>query len=107
MNYDAIIGVRAGSLLIAARRSLVKGIRLNLFHSRFDGVFNFKGKQKKGVTRIMVVTCKMRYWKSRGGGADADGDDTSNELVVGNVHLHHRMAKKAVQNGGRKYKDVC
>ena len=46
--HSEIIGVRVqdsperSSLLIAARRSLVKGIRLNLFHRRIDGTYTHK-----------------------------------------------------------------
>ena len=54
--------------MICGRRSLVRGIRLLVFHRMYDGPYNVKKKkqkktvQKTAVSRIMVAALKMSFF---------------------------------------------
>ena len=106
------IGVRGPepntSLMIAGRVSLVTGIRILVFHRLFDGMFRGvsgrKGKaaqDKAALSRILIASLKMRYFRTRGGGDEADSLD---EIKIANVHLYFRTAKRDVANGAAAYK---
>ena len=91
----------SSSLLICGRRSLVKGMRMLLFRLRVDGMYrkksNGKGAKhgnKMAMSRIMVVACKMRWFRIHGGGGE-----NADTLVLCNCHLHFMTAKKEVNNG--------
>ena len=68
------IGVRGpeegDSLMICGRESLVSGMRLLVFHRTRDGSYthtNKRTKEKKdktAVSRIMVASAKMRFWRT-------------------------------------------
>ena len=115
------IGVRGPepttSLMICGRASIVSGIRLLVFHRVFDGTYKISGRHKKqqvkgAVSRIMVASLKMRFFKIRGGGGDGisggggDGDEAEglDEIKIANVHLHFRTAKRDLQGGSAAYK---
>ena len=88
------------SLMICARPSLVPGMRMLLFELRHDGLFKPSKKNKTGhktmaKTRILVVSCKMRFFRFHGGG---------DELVLMNVHVHRMTAKKEISEGSRAFK---
>ena len=53
------------------------------------------------MTRVMIASLKMRYFRTRGGGDEAKSVD---ELTIINVHLNHMTAKKDVSNGALAYK---
>ena len=85
-------------------------------------------KRKMAVTRIMVVSCKMRFFRLQefhGEGGLAHGVQQStvvesasgsepatiqgggvqqDEFVVMTIHLHHATAKKDVENGSKSIK---
>lgn len=109
---EAFIGFRGlepgASLMICARPSIVPGMRLLLFELRNDGWFkpttkrnkggqNKVGAKKMAHTRILVVSCKMRFFRFHGGG---------DELVLMNVHVHRMTAKKEVSEGARAFKQL-
>ena len=106
------IGIRGpepqSSLMICARESLSSGIRLLLFHRILDGTYRPKSGQKskvKGaVSRIMIASVKMRYFRIRGGGADGDEDEECDEIKIANAHLNFRTAKRDLQGGAIAYK---
>ena len=108
------IGVRGpeegDSLMICGRESLVSGMRLLVFHRTKDGTYthtNKRTKEKKdktAVSRIMIASAKMRFWRTRGSG-EADSDDQDfDELRFANVHLNYKTAKKELHAGGESYK---
>ena len=108
------IGVRGpeegDSLMICGRESLVSGMRLLVFHRTRDGSYTVTNKRTKvkttkiAVSRIMVASAKMRFWRPRGSGeADSDPQDFD-EVRLANVHLHCLTAKKELDGGGRAYK---
>ena len=86
------------SILICARTSVVKGMRLLLYRVRHDGTIRQKRKSnrhrssvtKVAITRWMVAACRMRYW--------ALGDQDTITFMC--VHLNHMTAKKEVSKGG-------
>ena len=88
--------------------SLATGLRLLVYHRTYDGDYRTSGKGKKklkaAVSRIMIVSLKMRHVRIRGSGdhnADARDED---ELRIANVHLHCRTAKRDVLGGGKAAK---
>ena len=96
--------------MICGRESLVSGMRLLVFHRTKDGSYTHTNKRTKekvtktAVSRIMVASAKMRFWRTRGSG-EADSDDQDfGELRVANVHLHPKTAKKGLQAGGDSYR---
>ena len=105
------IGVRGTepktSLMIAGRVSLVTGIRLLVLHRLFDGQYRAPGKKGKAaqvkgaVSRILIASLKMRYFRTRGGGDEAEGLD---EITIANVHMHFRTAKRDLTGGAKAYK---
>ena len=110
------IGVRGPepmtSLMIAGRVSLVTGIRILVFHRLFDGMYRVSGRKgkaaqvKAALSRILVASLKMRYFRTRGGEDEAEGLD---EITIANVHLHFRTAKRDLQQGAtafRRFWDV-
>ena len=60
--------------MICARQSVVPGIRLLLPHRKNNGAYKAKAKAKAkvkvkhAISRIMIASAKMRYFKFRGGG---------------------------------------
>ena len=104
-QYIGIRGAEQGSsLVIAARTSIVKGVRLLLFRKREDGTFRAKktrggeGKKKAACSRILIVACQMRFSRITLHGSGEE-EIRENELVVVNVHLHYMTAKKEVSDG--------
>ena len=66
-----------------------------------------KGKPKKekcAVSRIMIASAKMRYFKIRGGGEEGEEDEDLDEVKIANAHLHCRTAKRELEAGGSAYK---
>ena len=72
-RYIGIRGIEPkSSLMIAARASLVKGMRMRYFRLRHDGPYSRKANTKTSTTqprtmcmaasKILVVTCKMRFF---------------------------------------------
>ena len=114
-QYLGLRGVEASkTVMICARKSLVKGMRLRLFRLILNGQYNAGKKEHKKTyvakSRILVVTLKMRFFrfdvddengtpKIHGGGARMD------ELTVMSVHLHYMCAKKAVKEGAQALKE--
>ena len=98
--------------MICARASLVKGIRLLVYHRTVDGPYTvsknrrkLKTKSKKmAVSRMMIASAKMRFWENRGSGEDGFVDQDADEFRLANVHLHYRTAKRDLQGGGEAYK---
>ena len=87
----------SSSLLICGRTSLVKGMRMLLFRLRPDGTYKKKSKGKRAKheprianTRIMVVACRMRFFRIHGGGGGdhGGGGEDDDTLVLVNSHLH-------------------
>ena len=109
-QHNQFVGVRGqeegSSLMICGRQSLVVGIRLKLFRRRVDGTYRVGGKRGKAkkvaVSKVMVATVKMRYFKIRGSGED--GSDCKDEITIVNVHLHCMTAKGDVSNGAHSKK---
>ena len=58
-------------------------------------------RQKGAASRIMIASLKMRFFRTRGGGEEAEAID---EMRVANVHMNNRTAKKNLQEGGTCYK---
>ena len=81
------------TLFIAARPSLANGIRKLLFERKIDGTWTDKKGDHKAVSRILVATLKMKYFRIHG-----DGEEESDELTMANVHLHSRTAKKGLKS---------
>ena len=108
---NKFVGVRGtepgSSLMICGRQSLVVGIRLNLFRRRVDGTYRASGRKGKStkiaVSKVMVATLKMRYFKICGSGED--GSDCKDEITIVNAHLHCMTAKGDVSNGSRSQKE--
>ena len=51
------------------------------------------------VSRFLVVTCKMRFFKPESTSSDIHGSgEAEDELTFMSVHLHHMTAKKEVSN---------
>ena len=114
------IGVRGyeegDSTMICGRASLVSGMRLLLFHRRKDGTYTQKPKSKKktapadrvlktAISRIMIASAKMRFWKTRGSGAaGSDDQEDLDELTFANVHMNYKTAKKELHSGSEQYK---
>ena len=74
-------------------------MRMKLFRLILDGTYVSKQsatkKRQLARNRILVVTCKMRFftfddddWNAHGGGNPKD------QLTVMSVHLHYCCAKK-------------
>ena len=64
VEYIGLRGYEPGeetSTIICARSSLVQNMRLRLFWVAVS-TYRKRGRDKVGKTRIMVVTCKMRYF---------------------------------------------
>jgi hypothetical protein len=121
------IGVRGdekqSSLMFCARQSVVAGVRLLLFHRMIDGQYKVqaKGKKERGeqrerkakvaVSRIMIASAKMRYFKFRGGGEIRSGEDhvheadDLDEITICNAHLHARTAKRDLLQAAAAYKN--
>ena len=114
-QYFGIRGNEQGtSVMIAARKSHVKHMRMRLFRLRHDGEYRAKrrsGSNKKrkdrtqhmACSRILVVTCKMRYFRLlpesdglHGGGEEQEPID---EISFMTCHLHHNTAKKELVSG--------
>jgi hypothetical protein len=77
------------TLMVAARKGIVLGLRKLLFHRTRDGYYREKKKNKVAVSRILIVALKMANFRIRG-----SGDKVSDVLNVANVHMHSRTAKK-------------
>ena len=108
-KYLGLMGEERGkkTVMICARASLVVGMRMKLFRLIHDGRitrgrYRRKTKIKKilmAKSRILVVTCKMRFFRFdvdddiHGGGAPRD------ELTVMSVHSHPKCASKDVEKG--------
>ena len=112
-KFIGVAGFDAGdTTMIFARASLVKGIRLLVYHRTADGPYTVsksKGRlktksTKMAVSRIMIASAKMRFWENRGSGEDGFGDQDADEFRLANVHLHFRTAKRDLQGGGAAYK---
>ena len=106
---STFVGVRGpepkSSLMICVRQSVVPGIRLLLFHRTLDGTYRVKGgKSKYAMSRIMIASAKMRYFKLRGGGEDGDAAEEIDEIKICNAHLHFRTAKRDLRSGGQAYR---
>ena len=79
------------TLMICARTSLVKGIRLLLFERRADGTHrkkegkrNKKNKLKTAISRFMIVSCKMRFFHLREPPAiDSDDEEPGYTVMPG------------------------
>ena len=103
------IGVRGSeprpSLAICARQSVCPGIRLLVFHRTCDWPYKVKKRIKYAVSRIMIASVKMRYFKIRGGGEDEDDAEGIDEINICNAHLHFRTAKKGLHKGSMAFKD--
>ena len=56
------------------------------------------------MSRIMIASAKMRYFKIRGGGEDEDEAEDIDEIKICNAHLHCRTAKKDLEQGSRACK---
>lgn len=89
-------------MAICARRSLVESMRMRLFRLRHDGLYRKKVKNRPNTSkmarsRILVVTCKMRFFRLHGGGGVLD------ELTLMNCHLHFMTAKKGVANASASF----
>ena len=56
------------------------------------------------MSRIMIASAKMRYFRIRGRGGDEDEAEEIDELQIANAHLHYRTAKRDLQGGSRAYK---
>jgi len=93
------------SILICARTSVVKGIRLLLVRVRHDGPYKKKFKKaamkprrqpviKMAITKWMVASCRMRFW--------ALGEQDTITFMC--VHLNHMTAKKEINNGSQSLK---
>ncbi len=108
---STFIGVRGpepkSSLMICARQSVVPGIRLLLFHRTVDGSYRVKGgksaKIKFAMSRIMIASAKMTYFKLRGGGEDADEAEID-EIKICNAHMNYRTAKRDLRSGAQAYR---
>ena len=79
-------GSEGKSLMIAARKSLCKEIRLRRWEKRFDAKYRARaGKHSKAYTRLMVADV---IWGKRMYGRWS--------TCIANVHLHHKTAKKDI-----------
>ena len=92
------------SILICARTSVVKGMRLLLLRVRHDGTYRKRPTKSKivhrppvtkmAITRWMVASCRMRFW--------ALGDQDTITFMC--VHLNHMTAKKEISEGSKSLK---
>ena len=113
-QFVGVRGLESGSsLMICGRKSVVVGVRLKLFRRRVDGMYRVSTRKnhkkntktkKQAMTRIMVATLKMRYFKIRGSGEDGVRDFDPQEITVVNVHLHCMTAKGDVSGGSTSRK---
>ena len=111
-KWIAVRGTEDGdSTMICGRASLVTGMRILVFHRSADGTYTHTKQNKKkekvtktAVSRIMIASAQMRFWKSRGSGEAPSADQGFEELRIANVHLHAKTAKKSLQSGGECYK---
>eukprot|EP00959_Pyramimonas_sp_CCMP1952_P382161 8007719-Pyramimonas_sp.AAC.1 len=77
--------------MICDRESLASGMRLLVFHRMKDGTYTHTKKDKQrtkvtntAVSRNMIASAKMRFWRTRGSG-EADSDDQElDELRLAN-----------------------
>ena len=107
----------------------MKAMRMLFFRVRHDGIIKKTGRM--ALSRIMVVACKMRYFRLHGGGVKEEkeeevkedqsgggaekekkaGEDTVHDeklLVLMNCHLNNQTARKAISQGSnslRRYFD--
>ena len=56
------------------------------------------------MSRIMIASAKMWYYKIPGSGADVDEAVESDEIIIANVHMSYRTAKRDLRAGGQAYK---
>ena len=94
LDDPAFLGIRGQelrdtSLVIAARPSIVLGIRLSVFERHVDGTYLHQKKVKTAVSKIMIAALKMRYLRILG-----EGGTLTDELAIANVHLSSKTAKK-------------
>ena len=55
------------------------------------------------MSRIMIASAKMRYFKIRGGGWDGDEAEAVQEINICNAHMHYQIAKRGVNKGASAY----
>ena len=60
--------------------------------------------RKYAMSRIMIASAKMRYFRLRGGGEDGHEAEDIDEINVCNAHLHCMTAKKDLIGGAKAYK---
>ena len=94
------------TLMVCARRSKVQGLRLEVFHRLYDGSYTHKMKRSfHAMSRIMVVTAKMKDFRLRGGGAHSNEDGNIDEIRIVNVHLNHATSMGRLRSGYNKFWD--
>lgn len=110
-KFVGIRGIEAKeSVIICAKEGLARYLTMDLFRLREDGVYRPKKKTKSKVkppkkmalSRILVVTCKMRFFNFQEPNQDSAGAGRAlDELTIMSCHLHYMTAKKDVADGAK------